>query len=103
MGTDNWFALAIASLVVAALVVSFAQRRRRREQETSRGLSGVPRATERHAAAPSRPSPSGARPAGDVVPLEDERKHGRTFADAWLDDEGRSELGERAVGSEDAS
>jgi flagellar biosynthesis/type III secretory pathway M-ring protein FliF/YscJ len=33
------------------------------------------------------PPPSTAPPAGEVTPLEDERKRGRTFVDDWLGDE----------------
>ena len=104
MGIDVWFGLAIVPLAIAAIVALSMRRRRQREQESFLEDSvNVPEATDYRTTDPSRPGPSAATPAGEVVPVEDERKHRRTFVDAWLGDDEDGNLGEGAAGSEDES
>ncbi len=102
--------------VLAAAVVLFAVlgaialiSRRRRLRDVERSEVAEPEAAEPEApttaaavaiddeSAPRpRPSPSAAPPAGEVQPLEDERKYQRTFVDAWLGDDDEDGEGDDA-------
>ena len=86
--------LVAASLVALVGVAVLALTRRRKLSGTGapewRALSLVQRVcgTGARALDDEGPRRLGQRkPAGEVTPLEDERKHGRTFVDDWLGDE----------------
>ncbi len=103
MGFDIYVLVALVAVLVVLATLALVRRRRRlreldqqqasAEHAVEPGEQAEPpraansaRPTARDGAARPRPSvsPSAAPPAGEVRALEDERKYGRTFVDAWL-------------------